>query len=101
MVTEVEKSGDWIERPGESQTGASIEEAKSSVLTKAGGAYIPPAKLRRMQEQLAQNKNSEEYQRLNWELLKKHIHGQINKVNVSNIVNVVRELLQKNVIRGM
>jgi pre-mRNA-splicing factor CWC22 len=97
MATEVEKSADWIERRDEPQT----EEAKSSILTKAGGAYIPPAKLRRMQEQLAQNKNSEEYQRLNWELLKKHIHGQINKVNVSNIVNVVRELLQKNVIRGM
>lgn len=54
-----------------------------------------------MQEELALNKNSEEFQRVNWELLKKHIHGQVNKVNVSNIVAVVRELLQKNVIRGM
>lgn len=51
--------------------------------------------------QLISNATSEEYQRRNWELLKRHIHGQINKVNVSNIVNIVRELLQKNVIRGM
>ena len=74
---------------------------KSESLTRAGGAYIPPAKLRLMQQELASNKQSEEYQRMNWELLKRHIHGQVNKVNVGNIVEIVRELLQKNVIRGM
>lgn len=94
------ESNEWVEQAAP-VVPEPIEKAKSTALSKAGGAYIPPAKLRRMQEELAQNKNSDEFQRLNWELLKKHIHGQVNKVNVGNIVNVVRELLQKNVIRGM
>lgn len=101
MATDVAHSGDWIERRDEAPKVSDVEVKKVDTLTRAGGAYIPPAKLRRMQEQLAKDKNSEEYQRMNWEILKKHIHGQVNKVNVSNIVSVVRELLQKNVIRGM
>lgn len=91
-------ASEWVEQRTEPATAP---ESKTSALLRSGGAYIPPAKLRRMQEELAQNKNTDEYQRLNWEILKKHIHGQVNKVNVSNLVNVVRELLQKNVIRGM
>ena len=70
------------------------------MLTRAGGAYIPPAKLRLLQQRLATDKTSEEYQRMNWEVLKKHIHGHVNKVNVENIVDIVRELLQKNIVRG-
>ena len=46
------------------------------------------------------NKNDEQYQRINWDKLKKKIHGQVNKINVGNLVQVVRELLQENVIRG-
>ncbi|KAI6190958.1 MI domain-containing protein [Aphelenchoides bicaudatus] len=90
-------ANEWVEQTEKSEAPA----VTSLSALKSGGAYIPPAKLRRMQEELAQNKNSDEYQRLNWENLKKHIHGRVNKVNVSNIVNIVRELLQKNVIRGM
>lgn len=93
-------TSDWIEQ-AEAPMSVVPTEQKMDILVRSGGAYIPPAKLRRMQEQLAQDKNSDAYQRLNWELLKKHINGQVNKVNVSNIVQVVRELLQKNVIRGM
>lgn len=44
--------------------------------TRTGGAYIPPAKLKMMQEQIS-DKNSEQYQRINWERLKKRIHGQV------------------------
>lgn len=66
---------------------------------RTGGAYIPPAKLKMLQEQI-QDKNGEEYQKMNWERLKKKIHGQVNKVNVGNLVSVVRELLQENIIRG-
>ena len=90
-------ANEWVEQTEKSEAPA----VTSLSAFKSGGAYIPPAKLRRMQEELVQNKNSDEYQRLNWENLKKHIHGRVNKVNVSNIVNIVRELLQKNVIRGM
>uniref|UniRef100_A0A914WI86 Lethal protein 858 n=1 Tax=Plectus sambesii TaxID=2011161 RepID=A0A914WI86_9BILA len=70
-----------------------------SLKNRTGGAYIPPAKLKMLQEQIA-DKNSEEYQKMNWERLKKKIHGQVNKVNVGNLVSVVRELLQENIIRG-
>ncbi|KAE9549955.1 hypothetical protein FO519_006834 [Halicephalobus sp. NKZ332] len=69
------------------------------VLTRAGGAYIPPARLKMMMEQ-SMDKSGEQYQRMNWDRLKKRVHGQVNKVNITNIVQVVRELLQENVIRG-
>ncbi|TKR80656.1 hypothetical protein L596_014695 [Steinernema carpocapsae] len=72
------------------------KDAVDIVRSKAGGAYIPPAKLRMMQEQIA-DKNSEQFQRMNWELIKKKIHGPVNKVNVGNLVSIVREL---NIIRA-
>ena len=40
------------------------------------------------------------YQRMAWEALKKSIIGLINKVNVSNIIDIVRELFQENIVRG-
>ncbi|CAJ0922764.1 unnamed protein product, partial [Mesorhabditis belari] len=52
-----------------------------------------------MQEQI-QDKAGEQLQRLNWERLKKKIHGLVNKVNASNLVGIVRELLPENIIRG-
>uniref|UniRef100_A0A0K0DD65 Lethal protein 858 n=1 Tax=Angiostrongylus cantonensis TaxID=6313 RepID=A0A0K0DD65_ANGCA len=67
--------------------------------TRTGGAYIPPAKLRMMQDQIS-DKEGEQYQRMNWERLKKKIHGLVNKVNTGNLVSVVRSLLQENIIRG-
>lgn len=66
---------------------------------KTGGAYIPPARLRQMQANIT-DKSSEAYQRIAWEALKKSIHGFINKVNVSNISDVVRQLLSENIVRG-
>ncbi|KAF7245044.1 hypothetical protein EYD10_08777 [Varanus komodoensis] len=69
------------------------------ILTRTGGAYIPPAKLRMMQAQIT-DKNSLAYQRMSWEALKKSINGLINKVNVSNIENIIHELLQENIVRG-
>jgi pre-mRNA-splicing factor CWC22 len=65
----------------------------------SGGAYIPPAKLKQLQASIT-DKNSAEYQRLSWEALKKSIHGLVNKVNVPNITQVVRELFKENIIRG-
>lgn len=100
------EDSEWVERkrerrePLQEVPQPSAPNAAKTTLTRSGGAYIPPAKLKLMQQQLSNNKQSEEYQRLNFELLKKKINGQINKVNVSNIVEVVRELLQVNVIRG-
>ncbi|XP_061697071.1 pre-mRNA-splicing factor CWC22 homolog [Syngnathoides biaculeatus] len=75
------------------------KEELDPILTRTGGAYIPPAKLRLMQQQIT-DKTSLAYQRMSWEALKKSINGLINKVNVSNIVNIIQEILQENIVRG-
>ncbi|KAI5302654.1 pre-mRNA-splicing factor cwc22 [Ascosphaera pollenicola] len=67
--------------------------------TRAGGTYIPPARLRQLQSEIT-DKTSKEYQRMAWEALKKSINGLINKVNVSNIKYIVPELFGENLIRG-
>ncbi|XP_037958134.1 pre-mRNA-splicing factor CWC22 homolog isoform X2 [Teleopsis dalmanni] len=67
--------------------------------SRTGGAYIPPAKLRMMQDKIT-DKSSAAYQRIAWEALKKSIHGYINKVNVDNIAIITRELLRENIVRG-
>lgn len=74
-------------------------DPNNPLLTKTGGAYIPPARLKMMQESI-EDKSSEAYQRLSWEALKKSINGLVNKVNTSNIGNIVRELFQENIVRG-
>ncbi|OUM69236.1 hypothetical protein PIROE2DRAFT_23806, partial [Piromyces sp. E2] len=66
---------------------------------RTGGMYIPPGRLRLMQEQI-EDKSSETYQRMSWEALKKSINGLINKVNTSNIKNIIPELFSENLIRG-
>ncbi|XP_010789407.1 pre-mRNA-splicing factor CWC22 homolog, partial [Notothenia coriiceps] len=75
------------------------KEEIDPILTRTGGAYIPPAKLRMMQQQIT-DKTSLAYQRMSWEALKKSINGLINKVNVANIVFIIQELLQENIVRG-
>jgi len=72
---------------------------EGDIANKTGGAYIPPAKLRMMQKAIT-DKSSEQYQKLSWEALKKSLNGLINKVNVSNIIEIVKELLQENLVRG-
>lgn len=67
--------------------------------TRTGGAYIPPARLRMMQEEIT-DKSSIAYQRISWEALKKSIHGFINKVNTGNIAIITREMFKENIIRA-
>lgn len=71
-------------------------------LTKAGGAYIPPHRLRAIMGETAalQGSASPEFQRLSWDALRKSINGLINKVNVANIKQIVPELFQENLIRA-
>ena len=65
------------------------------------GAYIPPSRLKALQQQqIPSDPLSEQYQLLHWEALKKSINGLINKVNASNIQPVVQELFQENLLRG-
>lgn len=46
---------------------------------RTGGTYIPPFRMRQLQQQV-EDKSSIEYQRLTWEALKKSINGLLNKV---------------------
>ena len=61
--------------------------------------YIPPFKLAQMMKDI-QDKSSVEYQRITWDALRKSINGLVNKVNASNIKNIIPELLSENLIRG-
>jgi len=68
-------------------------EVKKMQLTRGGGTYIPPHRLRAMMaEQEAEDKEGEGFQRMSWEALKKSINGLINKVNVANIKLLVPEV---------
>ncbi|CAJ0914009.1 17661_t:CDS:1, partial [Entrophospora sp. SA101] len=64
----------------------SLIESDNKVLinTRAGGVYIPPARLRQLQQTIT-DKSSQEYQRITWEALKKSINGLINKVGKKKV----------------
>ncbi|KAK8681387.1 hypothetical protein V6N13_053791 [Hibiscus sabdariffa] len=68
-------------------------------LGRSGGVYIPPFKLARMMKE-TQDRSSVEYQRLTWDALRKSINGLVNKVNATNIKNIIPELFAENLIRG-
>jgi pre-mRNA-splicing factor CWC22 len=76
-----------------------MERTKMLPAGKAGGAYIPPFRLKQMQAQI-EDKTSAEYQRMTWEALKKSINGLVNKVTKPNISVIVGEIFQENLIRG-
>lgn len=78
---------------------AKAEFAKLSN-SKSGGVYMPPARLRALQEAASKDKTSAEYQRLSWDALRKSITGIVNRVNVQNIKMVVPELFSENLVRG-
>ena len=69
---------------------------------KIGEKYIPPYKMNKIIEQIRtkNDSKSEEYQKIMWDLLSKSINGIINKVNVSNIQNIIYELFNENLLRG-
>ncbi|KAK9469627.1 pre-mRNA-splicing factor CWC22 [Lipomyces arxii] len=75
------------------------EEYQRLLNLRSGGTYVPPARLRALQSQMVE-KNSQEYQRLAWENLKKGINGLINKVNKANIREIVQEIFNQNLVRG-
>ncbi|CAH8356289.1 unnamed protein product [Eruca vesicaria subsp. sativa] len=74
-------------------------DSNAVALGKTGGVYIPPFKLARMMKEV-DDKSSVEYQRLTWDALRKSINGLVNKVNASNIKNIIPELFAENLIRG-
>ena len=63
---------------------------ETSKTGKTGGVYIPPHKLRAMQEKLLEEDPcSVEHQKMMWDLLRKSINGIVNKVNIANIQQIV------------
>ncbi|XP_047980440.1 pre-mRNA-splicing factor CWC22 homolog [Salvia hispanica] len=66
---------------------------------RSGGVYVPPFKLARMLKEI-EDKSSLEYQRMTWDALRKSINGLVNKVNATNIKNIIPELFAENLIRG-
>ncbi|CAN7085887.1 unnamed protein product [Brassica oleracea var. botrytis] len=74
---------------------------------KTGGVYIPPFKLAHMIKEVDDKSSVDshyptnyQYQRLTWDALRKSINGLVNKVNASNIKNIIPELFAENLIRG-
>ncbi|KAF8626276.1 hypothetical protein AX15_004949 [Amanita polypyramis BW_CC] len=94
-----EKTGNEKGKEAEKNFDSRAEFAKL-VNSRSGGVYVPPARLRAMQEAAAADKNSPEYQRLSWDALRKSITGIVNRVNIANIKQVVPELFSENLIRG-
>eukprot|EP01121_Diplochlamys_sp_Union-15-3_P017637 TRINITY_DN6247_c0_g1_i3.p1 TRINITY_DN6247_c0_g1~~TRINITY_DN6247_c0_g1_i3.p1 ORF type:complete len:235 (+),score=43.83 TRINITY_DN6247_c0_g1_i3:52-756(+) len=68
-------------------------------LGRPGGVYIPPFKLAMLKKKI-EDKNSESYQRITWDALRKSLTGHINKVSVANIKNIIPEVFQENIVRG-
>lgn len=44
--------------------------------------YIPPFRLKQMMAEAAEDKSSEQYQKMMWEALRKTLNGIINKVSL-------------------
>ncbi|KIL68520.1 hypothetical protein M378DRAFT_176690 [Amanita muscaria Koide BX008] len=97
---QTENKGNGKEGEKEKQFDVRAEFNKLLINTRSGGVYVPPARLRAMQEAASANKTSPEYQRLSWDALRKSITGIVNRVNIANIKQVVPELFQENLIRG-
>ena len=68
--------------------------------TCSGGMYIPPSHLQAVQEAASLDKTSVKYQQLSWDALCKSIAGIVNRVNITNIKQIVLELFSENLICG-
>ena len=79
---------------------ADDDSKKKDALPSRGGVYIPPFRLKQMMAAAAEDKASEQYQRMMWEALRKSLNGVINKVNSANIKAVLPELFRENLVRG-
>ncbi|PKU70793.1 pre-mRNA-splicing factor CWC22 homolog [Dendrobium catenatum] len=96
----------WLDRVGkmkeekeEKKPQQPVQQMADAVAMKTGGIYIPPHRMAQMMRDV-QDKSSEAYQRLSWDALRKSINGLVNKVNATNIKNIIPELFSENLIRG-
>ena len=95
-ANELEKMGKEKTQPEDKDQA----EFAKLVGIRSGCVYLPPARLRALQAAAAQDKPSCEYQRPAWDALRKSITGIVNRVNITNIKNIVPELFSENLIRG-
>jgi pre-mRNA-splicing factor CWC22 len=99
-MTEVESEKEQTETP------LLLSEMEETSLPKnplkVGEKYIPPFKMNKIIAEIRDKNDtkSEEYQKIMWDLLSKSINGIINKVNISNIQNIIYELFNENLLRG-
>ncbi|XP_057874037.2 uncharacterized protein LOC131080005 [Cryptomeria japonica] len=97
-AVEVNISG-FVSASAQNENGEGVVRGTEKGVGRSGGAYIPPFKLAQMMKDV-QDKSSVEYQRMTWDALRKSINGLVNKVNASNIKNIIPELFAENLIRG-
>lgn len=64
------------------------------------GIYIPPNRISLDERKESLDRRSVEYQKLNWESLRKKINGIVNKVSAGNIKDIIFDLFKLNIIRG-
>ncbi|KAL3850098.1 hypothetical protein ACJIZ3_011980 [Penstemon smallii] len=98
-LSKKEENGKPNEAPRVHKPGGNIGMEVPANLGRSGGVYIPPFKLARMMKDV-QDKSSVEYQRMTWDALRKSINGLVNKVNATNLKNIIPELFAENLIRG-
>jgi pre-mRNA-splicing factor CWC22 len=94
-----EKIGYETHKPKLKSLETEEEIIKKSMINVIGGTYVPPHKRKRAETQVS-DKKSIEYQRLNWDALKKSINGLINKVNISNVKDIIADLFKENLVRA-
>ncbi|KAL8437372.1 hypothetical protein ACSSS7_000967 [Eimeria intestinalis] len=88
-----------VDKDVEAYAAKKIRKVTAEDIGRAGGVYVPPFKLARLQQKTDDTKSAA-YQRQMWEALRKSINGLVNKVNVSNITQLVQELFRENLVRG-
>ncbi|KIJ63282.1 hypothetical protein HYDPIDRAFT_92579 [Hydnomerulius pinastri MD-312] len=99
-AVELEKASKPKEQDNAQDVAERQAEFAKLIGSRSGGVYMPPARLRALQAAAANDKSSQEYQRLSWDALRKSITGIVNRVNIANIKQVVPELFAENLIRG-
>ena len=62
--------------------------------------YVPPHKLRALASSLPTSPSDAAYQQRHWELLKRSLHGLVNRVNASNLASLLPAFFSENLIRG-
>lgn len=84
------------------QKGGRIIDAKTDVRREGGiklDLYVPPFKRDHKPCQI-QDESSLEYQEKNWIALQKTITGLLNKVDVTNIRDIIPKFFSVNLVRG-